>query len=310
MVIGLGALAYAVQAQPFSFRQELAAAARAPHSTRSLKLFVECRRQNSLVSLETFVNGTSIWNNERQFTLDQTAIARLVRTLHAADFAAMKDVYGGTSAATPKEPEDRATVSTCRISVALNGREKESVQLNKGEQSQALKTLAENLLKIAEGRAAGGVRAASLRDGFAKIASGKLAPEASTIMVHRKPEGEGTSRRRGFLLQVSGLSATSQPYDPQKGYGDEVVGPVTPAVIRRLARDIAARAPDNWPVTFYAQDYTDLTLRVLNRKRSIQARQFAGMRPEERGSRQADFDAVLTALERLNTELAGKARRP
>lgn len=252
--------------------------------------------------MQVFGNGVGIWNDERQFHLDDAQVSALLRALRAADFATMKDVYGGSPAAAPKS-EDRATVATCRINLALDGQEKESVQLNKGEQSPVLKKLADDLLKIGEGPAAAGVTASSLKDGFEKIARGELAPEACTILVHRKPEGTSTVGANGFLMQLSGTTVTTQPYDPRNGYGEEIVRDLDVTEIRTLAGEIAAPDPEAWPVNLYARDYTDLSLWVLNHRKSIQARQFPNVGPGTYGKHQADFDALLTALERLNAKV-------
>jgi hypothetical protein len=42
---------------------------------------------------------------------------------------------------------------------------------------------------------------------------------------------------------------------------------------------------------------------VLNHRKSIQARQFPNMHPATHGKRQADFDTLLTTLERLNAKV-------
>lgn len=289
------------QAHLIELRRALEQAARDGPS-RTLNLLVECRRENALIAMQVLANGVGIWNDERQFRLDEAAVIKLLRALHAADFAGMKDVYGGSPAAAQKS-EDRATVASCRINLALDGQEKESVQLNKGEQSAVLKRLAEDLLTIGEGPAAAGVTASSLSDGFEKIVRGELAPEACTILLHRKPEGTAAPGANGFLMQVSGSTVTTQPYHPRNGYGEEIVRDLDAPAIRSLAREIAALDPAAWPVNLYARDYTDLSLRVLNHRKSIQARQFPNMHPATHGKRQADFDTLLTTLERLNAKV-------
>ena len=289
-------------AQPSQLRGALEKAVDGRGAPDSLRLLVECRRENALVSMYVFGNGVGIWNDERQFHLDDASVTQLLRALQAADFAIMKDVYGGSPPAAQKS-EDRATVASCRINLALDGQEKESVQLIKGEQSPALKKLADDLLKIGEGPAAAGVTASSLKDGFEKIARGVLAPEACTIVVHRKPDGTNAAGASGFLMQVSGVRVTTQPYDARTGYGDEIIRDLDVAEIQSLAREIAARDPAKWPVNLYARDYTDLSLRVLNHRKSIQARQFPNVGPGTYGKHQAGFDALLTALQRLNAKV-------
>ena len=97
---------------------------------------------------------------------------------------------------------------------------------------------------------------------------------------------------------------TTQPYDPRKGYGEEIVRDLDLPAIQSLAREIAALDPADWPVNLYAPDYTDVSLRVLNHRKSIQARQFPNMRPATHGKHQTSFNAFVTTLERLNAKMA------
>jgi hypothetical protein len=79
-----------------------------------------------------------------------------------------------------------------------------------------------------------------------------------------------------------------------------------------LAGDLAAAAPDDLPANLWARDYTDLTLRVLDHRRSLQARQFAGMTPTSKGEAQSRFDRIVAALENLHTDVLtdGEPHRP
>ncbi len=62
--------------------------------------------------------------------------------------------------------------------------------------------------------------------------------------------------------------------------------------------------PEGLPVNLYATDYTELVMAVLNRKKSIQARPFAGMTPSTHGERQEDFNGIFEALYALQLRVA------
>jgi hypothetical protein len=301
-----GAGERAAESEMVALRRALARAVAEPRAQESLRLAVECRREAGFAGVRVFGNGIGIWNEERQFRLEPEQIAGLLRTLQGADFLALKDVYGASEieVPTPAEPGTSppggvgmVTMVTCHVELALGGHEKQALQLNKGEQSPVLMKLAEDLLAACEVPAQSGLGASSLRDGLEKIVRGELAPEAWVVVLHRRPEAG--SRDPGFLLRVLGSEVSVQAYDPQAGYRAPVARTMRPEEIRALAAQLAARDPGAWPVNLWAADYTDLSFQVLNRKRSIQARQFAGMEPDTHGPRQQAFEEVFALLDRL-----------
>ncbi len=288
--------------------QALERAIAEPGADESLRLAAECRRDAGLVGMRVYGNGVGIWNDERQFRLDPVQVAGLLRILEDADFLAFEDVYGGPPPPPKPPPGDgdaMATVVTCRVELALAGHEKRALQLEKGEQSPLLKRLAEDLLAACETPARSGVTAASLRDGLEKVARGELAPEAWVVVLHRVPElgAQGD----GFLLRVLGSDVSVQTYDAQAGYRDPALMELHPEQIRALAAELAGRDPAAWPGNLYARDYTDLSVRVLNHEKSIQARQFAGMAPGSHAPHQQAFEEVYTLLDRLRSTVLAQA---
>lgn len=275
----------------------------------ALHLFVECRRDSgALVSFELFDGGVAIWDRQRQFELAEEQIRQLLTTLHDAGFAALQPVYGGRPAAPPAEGESSATQVVCRIQVRLDGLDKQSVQLAKGEQSPVLWPLGLELLARVEGPGASGVGAASLADGLHKIARGALAPEALRLLLHRRPERPNEAGS-GFLLRVDGRTATSRRFEAGSGLGDPTPLELTPAEVAELAAELADADPGDLPINLYAPLYTDLTVEVLNHRASVQARRFAGMSADTHGESQQRFDRITRLLERLQ-QRAASATRP
>lgn len=302
-------------------RAALAEAVADPASAAPFHLLVECRPRDggAMRSLEVFDSGVAIWEGRRQFTLDRNRRAAILATFEEAGFAAFEPVYGGRS--TPREevsedPPGAAVVTViCRVSLVLGEAGKQSAQLEKGEQFEALRSLAEGLLEICEAPARLGVSAADLAEGLELLARGRLAPETFSLVLHRKPAAGAPGQEAaggGLLLRIHGTAVTTQPYDPVAGYGEPTVLTLSPAETRRLAGDLAAAAPDDLPANLWARDYTDLTLRVLDHRRSLQARQFAGMTPTSKGEAQSRFDRIVAALENLHTDVLtdGEPHRP
>jgi hypothetical protein len=263
-----------------------------------LDLLVECGTEGALRSARVFGNGVGIWNGERQFRLDADQIGALLRALQSADFPGMEDTYGG--APRPGRPPRGAmvTIAICRIELSLGGYSKQVVQLARGEQSQTLRALADDLLEICQAPARLGLTAASLRDGLEKVSRGELAPETFLIVVHQKPQKKDDAS--GLLLRVTGNQATTRAYDAASGHGAAVVRQLSAPELRALARELADRDPAAWPANLYAVDYTDLSIRVLNHEKAIQARQFAGLTPSTHGRHQKAFEEVFDLLQRLH----------
>jgi hypothetical protein len=274
----------------------------------ALDLLVECRTDDRLTSARVFGSGIGVWDDERQFRLDPDQVGSLLRALQSADFPGMEDTYGG--APRPGRPPGGAmvTIAICRIELSLGHYEKRVVQLAQGERSPALKELADDLLEICQAPARLGLTAASLRDGLEKVSRGELAPETLRIVVHRKPGKKDDPP--GFLLRVAGNRATTRAYEPARGYRDPIVRPMHAPELRALARELAARDPAAWPSNLYAVDYTDLSIRVLNHEKAIQARQFAGLAPFAHGRQQRAFEEVFEILQGLHRKTLDEGHPP
>ena len=278
-------------------RRGLAESSRAPGSWTAMRLAVECQDEGGMRSLEVFDNGVAIWNNSRQFELPLTDVAHLLGLLEQADFPGFAPVYGGKKKAPPTGAS--ATMVTCRIQFELDGVKKESVQLYKGKQSAAMKALADSILEYCRNVGEAGLATADLQDGLEKLAAGQLAPEALTVMLHRKParRSEGAD---GFLFRLAGPRVTTRAFEPGQGYGDTLAIELGSAEVEDLAQSLADASPGELPANLWADDYTDLSIQVLNHRKSVQARQFARLSPSTHGQRQVNFDSVYGMLRDLH----------
>ena len=276
-----------------------------PDARDSVRVHMECRREQELMAFVAFGNGVAVWNRARQFRLSTEAITSMLVAFRDSGFSDLAESFGGRATADPRLPATaqdpgNALVLSCRVGLEIAGLTKEVVQEVEGEQSPELRQLADRLFAIGAGASDQGVLAASVSDGLAKIGRGELAGETLSLLVHRKPRLEG----QGFLLHLSGLRASVRLYDPVAGYGERRFLRLTGEEAATLAAGLAASNPDRFPQNLFAQDYTDLTVEVLDRKISVQARQFARLTPATHGEIQTDFDQALSLLEQVVQRIA------
>ncbi len=261
-----------------------------------LHLLCECRGEREWRSVEVFGRGVGIWRGQRQFELDRDLLLELLAALRDADFAGMREVYGGKE--DPLVPRFAQRV-TCRVTLDLDGLTKAVVQLDEGRQSPELKAVAERILDLTDGPGRAGTGADSLSDGLGKIASGALAPEALRIVVNRKREGRGmASGQQGWLLRIREGELSVARFSGQ-GYGEPRVEPLAPQQLHGVAQVLIDQRVGELPINLYADHYTDLVVEVLNWSKRLQARAFARMTPQTHGEKQRQFDRIFEEFDRL-----------
>ncbi len=266
-----------------------------------LRLLCECQDGSAWAAAEIYGDGVAIWNNSTQFEIPRPDLLAALREVRRLGFAEMPRSFGGT-----KEPDEFALRVICRVSLRVDGASKEVVQFDKGEQSAELRQIAAGVFDACRKPAAAGISATSLDDALGKVASGRLAGQTLELSLNRKPDDASLQAGEpGFLLRVSGSRAALRPYRPG-GFGVERTLDLTAAEIGALAGLLAQNEAGNLPVNLYAETYTDLTLRVLKWRKSVQARQFANMTPATHGDRQIQYDAIARGLERLAQEVADR----
>ena len=256
-----------------------------------LRIEAECRVEGRLPRVEVFGNGVGIWNDERQFMLPREELRSLLVAFRDEGFVTMRPAYGGKG--DPVTEGAQPPRLTCRVRLSLDGTSAEVVQLQGGRQSAELRRLAGRILDDCRMRAAGGIGAVDLDDGLAKVANGVLAPEVLRVLVSRRPEGR-TSREgaQGWLLRVEGPTASLLEPGMTQPAVARLDGAETAALARRLREDGVAGLPLN----LFAEDLTDLVVRVLGHEKTVQARRFAGATRATHGDAQARFERILEVL--------------
>ena len=262
-----------------------------------LRIDAECRDDaGSLRSARIYGNGVGLWNRQRQFQVPPGRIAALLEAFRSAGFGALRESYGGKD--DPVDPASSAAVELiCRVRLALAGVDKEVHQLDRGRQSPELRRLADTVLALAEELGPAGLGAETLSEGLDKIARGELAPEALELQVVRQSERPGASSD-GWTLRLEGTAAEVEdlgaPEDSARTLRLSREGAA------EIARQLAAAGIEDLPVNLWAPEYTDLSVRVLNHRRTLQARGFAGMTAETHGEKQRRFDRLLEQLDQLH----------
>lgn len=263
-----------------------------------LRIDAECQDEAGLLrSVTLFGTGAGVWNGERQFAVPRERLLGALEALRRAGFGSMRESHGGRD-----DPGEMGLELICRVRADLDGAEKQSYQLSKGRQSAELRELAERILAVGEELGPSGTAASSLEDGLGKLVRGELAPEALTLQLQRQPE-DPRSTEGGWILRVEGGRAQISRTSPETGWTEPRRVRLSPEEVAGLARALLEARPDDLPANLYSSWYQDLEIRVLNRRKSLQARGFANLTPETHGERQERFDRLVTALEELERRM-------
>lgn len=190
-----------------------------------------------------------------------------------------------------------------RVRISLSGHTREVLQVSNDRESKALERLARTLLDLCGGGPA--VQATGVEDGLRKVADGKLAPQSLSIAVQRLADSAGTGE--GWILRVTGRTAVVRTRS-RDGYGAPKALELSTADFRRLAKTLAEAKVEAFPMTLYASGYTDFSVTVLDRGKSLQARKFAGFTPETHGERQKNFDTIFGAIDRLAARVRAEGK--
>jgi hypothetical protein len=260
---------------------------------------IRWRYENDYVRARLFGDGVGVWNRSVGFRVPRAEARSLIRKLAAVRFGSLPDSEG----------EEEARVLTGRIIVSAGAVRKTVSQMADGEQSPVLADIAQRLLRLCKKAAEGGVRVSSFQDGFANQISGKLGPSALDLHLQRKPAAAGKAAAETWTLRISGVYV----YDRELGGpgGGDVTRQLrlSAADFRALARELSADDIGALPGNLYAPIYTDLNVSLLDQRKNIQARDFAGMTPQTHGERQQAFDRLVQTLEALRERVLKEGRK-
>jgi hypothetical protein len=276
----------------------LDAAIAAGEARRGLRAEIECETDGGYRSAVVFEGGAGIWNRGRQFVLTETQVRDVLQAFRRHRFPELRETYGGRE--DPRRPPPRAVLRVaCAATLRLGGMTKRVTQLEQGRQSPALKRLARDVLALCEAPGRRGRSAASLADGLRRIAASELAPETLVLSSHHKPEKADASGETGWLLHLEGRRVVTRPYTSDD-YGRALVLTLPAEDVRALARVLLRGDIEAMPFNLDSRGYDDLEVRVLDQKRSIQARPFAGIDPAAQALARSAFETIREAIRDLH----------
>lgn len=231
------------------------------------QLDVFCSDVQSHRSLTVFRGTVGVWNGERQVRLQADVRRALLQLLLDTGFASFEARYGGQKKADKQEAPLRVT---CRVSIAIAGIDKMSIQLLDGDQSPELLGLAAALLDQIEPRAANGITVTSLEDGLAKLSSGALAPVLLELRLLRLPEDRDAAS--GLILRIRGGELSRQPYAPGDFVGDIDTRPIDDCVVRDFVDSLKDARVWDLPRNLRHEGTAELEVAVLGSRYSVSAR--------------------------------------
>ena len=272
-------------------------------------------------------NGVAVWNDKAQFRIKDEDLGKILTALDKAGFDKLKSVPEGehlrrrvrvragdyehevaeTWEVEQERKEGKKEAEEEKPSVKKQSGEKKKTEAEEQKKQEAgfrdaakLETLVDTVLKLVQPPVPEKlITADSLGDGLKKIAAGELAPETMTLMMMAKPDSTttGAGPVDGFLMRIDGGVASSSEYLGDKnGFSPPVRRILDAKTLREIASKLVENDFEGLPANLFAERYVELNVRVLNYRRGLTARRFAGMTPEKLGAAQKRFDTVSVWL--------------
>jgi hypothetical protein len=177
---------------------------------------------------------------------------------------------------------------TCRVRFSAPGAAKDVIQLEKGDQSPGLHRLARAILDAARVATQDAPAVASLEEGLARVAAGRLAVETLRITMRVGAGSAGKADSRGWVLRVDGRDVEIDP-----DAGSKVTRRLDERSVRDFARAFAENRFATLPINLATREYVDVTVAVLGQEHGVQAGRFAVSSAPEIESR---FDRAIAPL--------------
>jgi len=301
MCICLNAAAADVAAQPepspepspAAVKKALKDARKSADARRLLRIGIEGQLATDLTRLDIYGRGVGIWNDERQFKLEDKGVREAIDLLLKADFAAMPDRFAFAGGDEREKPVQLIRV----ITVDVGGLSKTVTQDSKGPISAPFEKLNAQLVALCREPSQSGIGASSLEDGLRKVADGTLIPEALRISVNAPQLRSLASQTgQGWLMTLRQGTLTLQSHVLDRGYETVVDRPITTDEARALARVLLDDDVYELPSNVNTKGHTQLTVEVLNHGIDVMARAFASPKGDAATTAEQAFGAVRKAL--------------
>lgn len=257
-------------------------------------------------------DGVGIWDDEAQFRLEPGAQKEILRAFRDNAFCQINDELFKEGSGRRKTPNGLIREQSIALEIGGVSKTVSHVVSTFGvfpdveEAAKPLLKIVNVVRTICEKPAANGVRAKNLADGLAKVAGGKLADVALKVSVSRPKEADGS----GWIARVEGKRVTAQVLTKGKGWATPVESRLSEDGFLEFVRTVSAANPGTYPQNLYDEGYTDLSIAVLNRSVTIQARHFANMDPKAHEEVRKAYRTVVTAVRKLHERVLLEVRKP
>jgi hypothetical protein len=250
-----------------------------------VRLETQCLDDGRFVHASAYGNGVAIWNDERQSALAREQVMILVKAFEREGFARMPESFGGDE----RNPARMAVKMTCHVHFSGAGARKDVIQLDKGEQSPALKRLARSILDTARVATQNARPIDSLEEGLAAVAAGGVAVETLRIRMRVGMSG-GKADPRGLVLRIDGRDLEIEP-----DAGAKTTRRLEAPEVRDVARVLAENGFAALPINLARTGFVDVSVAILGKEHAVQARRFAET-PEPDPRIRARFEKAIAPL--------------
>lgn len=261
------------------------------HGLQAVRIEVTDAEEDNPKQLTVYGSGVGVWDGTLQFPVTEKQVRKALKVLKRSGFLSMPDRVKG-----PKPPhaeeggEPDSTMLVRVVTLDIGGLTKTVVQDNKAYPLEAFRELRDDLVRIFRKAAKAGIGAKSLDDALAKLAAGTLAPEVLRVTVNAPQQRALPSQDgQGWLLRIRDGRIEVLPHTVSGGFGSEVQRPLTPELAHKIATWLREADFSSLPPNVYDAGYTDMTVEVLQREKTLQAREFAGRDPAAEADRRQRF---------------------
>lgn len=240
-------------------------------------------------------SGVGIWNLDTQFKVGESELRAALELLVKGGYFEMEERPKPKK--TP-EPQPHGPKLLRAVILRVGDAERAVTQTDRVLTLAALEKLVGELFAVFEKAAGQGVRASSLDDGLAKVASGELAPEALRVVLNQPPEPPTATSAGldGLVITVKEGVMTRVTQPVGGGALREAKQALSGEQVRALAVTARDARIDAMPTNLYRPRYVDVQVAVLNQRKQMQARKFAGMDPEKHRAEQEALERFLTTV--------------
>jgi hypothetical protein len=277
---------------------------RHPESWDEVQIEVGCTLDDDPQHLELFGIGIGIWRRSEQFSMRSEQFQEVLEAFDESGFVKWENQYGisGDSNGTMK--------IDCRLQLSLGSRSRMVTQMRDGEQFEPLNRLARRILSLSRETTTETTGADSLKDGLEKLETGELDPVTFNLQFHQRVENRyDPEGALGSTLTLHGRQATHQTILARPRYGEPSKLRLSEAEFAKLIRALADRGVAELPSKLYADEYNEFEVQILNQEMKIQAWKFPDIDPQEFGTRQEQFNRILTHLNELSSKVQKEGKK-